>query len=59
MIKIKSIKYQNLIDHILNLIQNIKVKSLYKLMNNVVYGKTVEKLRNRIDVGLASKNKTI
>ena len=26
-------------------------------MNNAVYGKTIEKLRNRIDVKLASKKK--
>ena len=25
-------------------------KALYKLMNNVLYGKKMEKLRNRIDV---------
>ena len=32
-------------------------KALVKLMNNAVYGKTIEKLRNRIDVKLASKKK--
>ena len=35
-------------------------KALYKLMNNVVYGKlkkTLENLRNRIDVKLASNKK--
>ena len=32
-------------------------KALYKLMNNSVYGKTMEKLRNRIDVRLVSNKK--
>ena len=29
-------------------------KALYRLMNNVVYGKTIENLRSRIDVRLVS-----
>ena len=32
-------------------------KALYKLMNNSVYGKTKENLRNRIDVRLVSNKK--
>ena len=32
-------------------------KVLYKLMNNSVYGKTKENLRNRIDVRLVSNRK--
>ena len=32
-------------------------KALVKLMNNVVYGKTIEQLRNRIDTKLVSKKK--
>ena len=32
-------------------------KALYKLMNNSVYGKTMEKLRNIIDVRLVSNKK--
>ena len=32
-------------------------KALYKVMNNVLYGKTTENLRNRIDVGLVSNKK--
>ena len=34
-------------------------KALYKLMNNSGYGKALENLRNRIDVRLKSKKKTI
>ena len=32
-------------------------KTLYKLMNNFLYGKTMENLRNRIDGGLVSNKK--
>ena len=32
-------------------------KGLYKLMKNAVYGKTIETLRNRIDVKLVSNEK--
>ena len=32
-------------------------KALYKPMNNAVYGKTKEKLRNRINVKLVSNKK--
>ena len=32
-------------------------KAQYNFMNNVVYGKTMKKIRNRIDVELLNKNK--
>ena len=32
-------------------------KALYKLMSNVIYGKAMENLRNRIDVRIVSNEK--
>ena len=32
-------------------------KALYKLINNAVYGKTIEKLRNRINIKLIRNKK--
>ena len=32
-------------------------KALYKLVNNIIYGKTMESLRNRIDIKLANNEK--
>ena len=34
-------------------------KALHKLMNNAIYGKTMENVRNRINVRLASNEKRL
>ena len=34
-------------------------KALHKLMNNAIYGKTMENVRNRINVSLASNEKRL
>ena len=38
-------------------IENKDGKALYKLVNNIIYGKTMESLRNRIDIKLANNEK--